>query len=79
VSRERLLAAAAQGGGEAAVGTLAEVSLPFLHPDNPLESALRLVQEWWPVVPVVHRAQEDMLVGVLSLEDVLGAYRNSRS
>lgn len=53
---------------------LAEASLPALHPDHQLEAALRLVREWWPVMPVVHRANEDQLLGVLSLEDVLRTY-----
>jgi len=75
VSRTRLQALRDEGRGEAAVRSVVEASLPQLHPDHELESALRLVREWWPVVPVVHRADFDRLVGVLSLEDVLAAYR----
>jgi CIC family chloride channel protein len=72
--RERLRRAQEEGQGALAVAGLAEASLPALHPDHQLEAALRLVREWWPVMPVVHRANEDHLVGVLSLEDVLRTY-----
>ena len=44
-----------------------------------MQAALRLVREWWPVVPVVHRADEDQLVGALSLEDVLRTYGRAES
>ena len=75
VSRTRLREAEAAGGGDRAVGPLMEATLSPLHPDHALEAALRLVQEWWPLVPVVHRADANRLVGVLSLADVLETYR----
>jgi CIC family chloride channel protein len=51
-----------------------EQRLPHLFPDEPLEMALRLLHDR-PLLPVAHRAQRDRLVGVIALEDVLGAYR----
>ncbi len=48
--------------------------LPRLHPDQPLDVALRLLRDA-PFLPVVHRADARRLIGILSLEDVLAAYR----
>ncbi|HEV2288656.1 MAG TPA: chloride channel protein [Candidatus Acidoferrales bacterium] len=50
--------------------------LPQLYPDQHLDEALRLIGDW-PLVPVVNRANTDKLEGVVSLEDILRAYRNS--
>lgn len=44
---------------------LASRQIPFLHPDHPLETALRYVDRW-PVVPVVSRADFRKLEGVIS-------------
>ena len=49
--------------------------LPHLHPDHPLEAALRYVNQW-PVLPVVSRANFTKLEGIISREDVLNAYRD---
>ncbi len=48
--------------------------LPYLHPDHPLEAALRRVYQV-PLVPVVHRADFRLLEGVVSREDVLVKYK----
>jgi CIC family chloride channel protein len=48
--------------------------LPRLHPDQPLDVALRLLREA-PFLPVVHRADARRLIGILSLDDILAAYR----
>jgi chloride channel protein, CIC family len=48
--------------------------LPRLHPDQPLYVALRKMGGH-PLLPVVHRANFQRLEGVLSLQDILGAYR----
>jgi chloride channel protein, CIC family len=48
--------------------------VPHLHPDQPLDAALGPAQRL-PVVPIVSRADPSELVGVLTLEDVLAAYR----
>jgi chloride channel protein, CIC family len=50
--------------------------LPRLHPDQPLDVALRLLRDA-PFLPVVHRADARRLIGILSLEDILAAYRRA--
>jgi CIC family chloride channel protein len=61
--------------GGASVGSLLGTRrVPFLHPDHPLEMALRYVDRW-PVVPVVSRADFHELVGVVTQRDVLERYR----
>src|SRR5271166_1875437 len=50
--------------------------IPYLHPDHPLDTALRLMGEW-PLLPVVHRAHVQRLLGVVSLDDVMRAYRGA--
>ena len=45
-----------------------------MHPDLPLETALRYVDRW-PLVPVVSRADFRQLEGVISQRDVLERYR----
>ena len=52
--------------------------LPRLHPDQPLDIALRLLRDA-PFLPVVHRADARRLIGILSLEDILAAYRRASS
>ena len=52
------------------------VSIPYLHPDHPLDMALRVIGDW-PILPVVHRANLQQLVGVVSLDDVMRAYRGA--
>jgi CIC family chloride channel protein len=49
-------------------------SLPYLHPDHPLEVALRYVDRW-PIVPIVNRANFSQLEGVVSKQDVLARYQ----
>lgn len=50
--------------------------LPRLHPDQSLDLALRLMRDA-PFLPVVHRADARHLVGLLSLDDILAAYRRA--
>jgi chloride channel protein, CIC family len=50
--------------------------LPRLHPDQSLDLALRLMRDA-PFLPVVHRADPRHLVGLLSLDDILDAYRRA--
>ncbi len=50
--------------------------LPIVHPDQPLEEALRVLDNW-PALPVVSRANLRKLEGVISLSDILEAYRKS--
>jgi hypothetical protein len=48
--------------------------IPYLHPDLPLETALRYIERW-PLVPVVSRANFQQLEGVVSQRSVLDRYR----
>ncbi len=50
--------------------------LPRLHADQSLDLALRLMRDA-PFLPVVHRADARHLVGLLSLDDILAAYRRA--
>ena len=52
------------------------VKLPVLHPDHPLDLALRIIGES-PRVPVVHRADFRQMVGVVAIGDILKVYRSS--
>jgi CIC family chloride channel protein len=75
VSKQELLELAAKGKGTASLGSLLGGELvPNLHPDHPLETALRYVERW-PVIPVISRADFRQLEGVISERDVLERYR----
>lgn len=75
VTRELLWRLASEGKSEMTLGSaLPTERLPYLHPDYPLEMALRYVYQT-PIVPVVSRADFRQLEGVISSEDVLNKYR----
>jgi CIC family chloride channel protein len=75
VSRDLLKRLISEGKGEMTLGsTLPTGRLPYLHPDLPLEAALRYVYET-PLVPVVSRADFRKLEGVISREAVLNKYK----
>lgn len=61
-------------GGASLSSLLVDRRIPYLHPDHPLEVALRHVDRW-PVVPVVSRADFRKLEGVMTERDVLERYR----
>ena len=64
-----------EGKGELTLGSaLPTHRLPLLHPDLPLDFALRYVHAS-PLLPVVHRADFRRLEGVISQEDVLRRYQ----
>jgi len=71
MSKTRLLELASNH--DSAAGAHAEV-VPHLHPDHPLDVAMRRMGDW-PLLPVVHRADGNKLVGVVSLADILETYR----
>jgi chloride channel protein, CIC family len=74
VSREMLEWQAQQGRADMPLLNLPDrLRLPFLHPDQPLEVALRQIGDH-PLLPVVSRTDLH-LEGVVTLEDVLRAYR----
>ncbi len=54
---------------------LAERQVPVIHPDQPLDVALRYVDRW-PLIPVVSRANFSKLEGVITEHDVLDRYRD---
>jgi chloride channel protein, CIC family len=75
VTKEQLRAMAAEGKDGASLGSqLPILQIPSLHPDLPLETALRYVDRW-PLVPVVSRADFRQLEGVITQRDVLERYR----
>ncbi len=75
VTKEQLRAMVKEGKGGATLGSqLPILQIPSLHPDLPLETALRYVDRW-PLVPVVSRADFRHLEGVISERDVLERYR----
>ncbi len=77
VRAETLRELAAGGQQQAPLRSVLGVKrLPRLHPDQPLDLALRLIRDW-PQVPVVHRADARRLEGVLSVADVLISYQKT--
>ena len=74
LSRQALLADGVDGGQP--VRTLVRSRVPRLHQDQSLEIALRFVEDRH-LLPVVHRGNLGMLVGVVDLEGILRAYRRS--
>jgi CIC family chloride channel protein len=75
--RQRLQQLAAEENGQRALNLAPGLRfLPRLHPDNTLDVALRLM-DTWPMLPVVHRADFQQLVGVISLDDIVRAYREA--
>jgi chloride channel protein, CIC family len=76
VGYEQVQALLGQGkGGQTLGSVLAGAHIPYLHPDLPLDVALRYVDRW-PLVPVVSRANLNELEGVISEHDVLERYRD---
>jgi CIC family chloride channel protein len=75
VTRQELESMSSLGKGAANLGSLLPIlHVPYLHPDYPLETALRYVDRW-PLVPVVSRADFRQLEGVVSQRNVLARYR----
>ncbi|HXY09806.1 MAG TPA: chloride channel protein [Terriglobales bacterium] len=75
VPRELLLHLVNEGRLDMTLASLLPAQhLPYLHPDYPLEMALRYVEQI-PLVPVVSRADLRRLEGIISSEDVLARYR----
>ena len=74
-NKRELLRFVAEGKGAASLGSvLPSRNVPYLHPDHPLEMALRYVDRY-PLIPVVSRANFRQLEGVISQRDVLERYR----
>jgi len=76
ISRTELEASIRQGKGNLPLSSILDSrAMPVLHPDNPLDTALRYADQW-PVLPVVSRADFRRLEGVISQTDVLKLYRD---
>jgi chloride channel protein, CIC family len=77
VTKETLRGLAKEGKGESPLSrVLPGTLLPWLHPDQPLDAALRQIGDW-PLIPVIHRADFNNLQGIISLSDILAAYGTS--
>ncbi len=77
VSRDVLERMVREGKGDLTLGSvMLSRPLPYLHPDLPLEAALRFVNQC-PLIPVVSRANPTRLEGVITREDVLARYAAS--
>jgi CIC family chloride channel protein len=50
--------------------------VPYLHPDEDLQVALRQTTNY-PLVPVLSRANVSRILGVISLQDIMETYRKS--
>jgi CIC family chloride channel protein len=75
VSKEELQRMAGEGKSELSLNSLFMTRpIPYLHPDQSLDTALRFVNRW-PLVPVVSRADFRKLEGVVTQSDVLSRYR----
>jgi CBS domain-containing protein len=75
MTREALQTLAGEGKGDLTLGSALPIRhLPYLYPDQPLEAALRHVNEV-PFVPVVHRADLRQLEGIISREEVFKKYQ----
>jgi CIC family chloride channel protein len=77
VTRDELKTLMEQGKGGETLGAILAGGgqIPYLHPDQPLDIALRYVDRW-PLVPVVNRANLRKIEGVISQRDVLERYRD---
>jgi CIC family chloride channel protein len=74
-SRDLLRRLVSEGKSDLTLASaLPSTRLPYMHPDFPLDSALRYVSET-PIVPVVSRADFRTLEGVISSQAVLNRYR----
>jgi CIC family chloride channel protein len=76
LTRQELETMIKEGKGDLTLGSvLVGRQIPLLHPDHPLDTALRYLDRW-PLVPVVSRADFRKLEGVISERDVLKRYRD---
>jgi len=76
ITQEMLGRFAGEGKQEITLGSLCEDRLPYLHPDLPLETALRYGPTL-QLIPVVSRADFRKLEGVISRDAVLSKYMMS--
>ena len=76
LTRQELETMVKEGKGDLTLGSaLVGRQIPLLHPDHPLDTALRYLDRW-SLVPVVSRADFRKLEGVITERDVLKRYRD---
>jgi CIC family chloride channel protein len=76
LTRDALEASAREGRAALAVADeLPAIYVPRLYPDLPADAAMRTFASH-PLLPVVSRADRTKLVGTITMDDVLKAYRN---
>ena len=77
VRKDELAKMASLGKQEMSLLTvLPPARAPILHPDHPLDTALHYIYDF-RLLPVVHRADQQRLEGVLTMADILRAYRGA--
>ena len=72
----RLYGLQQSGAGGQALSQAGLSPVRVLHPDHPLDVALRRIEDY-PVLPVVHRANIHEMIGVISVQDIVEAYRRA--
>jgi len=77
LDREQIQKLVADGGAQRlAAEADSKGPLPLVFPDESLEEVLRWAGDW-PVLPVVNRADVGKLEGILTLPDILRAFRTA--
>jgi chloride channel protein, CIC family len=75
ISTQELRKLSGEGKQELSLKSLLPIrQTPYLHPDHPLDVAMRYIQRH-PLLPVVSRADITKLEGIISKEDVLKSYQ----
>ena len=78
VRKDEIAKMEALGKGDLSLASvLPAKTMPHLHPDHPLDTALRYLGEW-PLLAVVHRADFQQIEGIVTMDDVLRAYREEK-
>ncbi|HKW19620.1 MAG TPA: chloride channel protein [Terriglobales bacterium] len=74
ISVQELRKLAGEGKEELSLKSVLPIKqIPYLHPDHPLDVAMRYIHRY-PLLPVVSRADVTKLEGIISKEDVLKSY-----
>lgn len=74
VTKEQIQTMVNEGKGDVSLRSVLPIrQVPGLHPDQPLDVALRYVNQW-AVIPVISRANFRVLEGTISRDDVLNRY-----
>ena len=75
ITKHEIQTMVAEGKGALSLRSVLPIrKLPHLHPDHPLDTAMRYVNQW-AIVPVVSRANFGKLEGVITRDDVINGYR----